>query len=330
MVTLIARSPCLLCGCYLSSYAFPSVRVNRRSLKQLPGTNLICHPGACPECQTGAHGSPPAPYAGEMFTASPWRLDAKSLAEVEAYRAKRWPGVLPGAVDTSQRVADLGDVLAGELGGPADRGRPEFPPPLWRKVSRLVDARVDLAEQPVVGAVVVGAGFRDRSEAFRWVHGDHDAVILSARQLCGASVRTDLTVSRAGRSVSGMSYQDLTAAELATELVMSAATNQNTGLLSMLDEATFAFRGKSPEIDAAQRAFAMARLDHMGSYRSALGDYSPKAWDKAAAAARNLAALLRPLGATRIARCKRMTGWGTCNLPLDSDGVCRYSEHTER
>ena len=91
MVTLIARSPCLLCGCYLSSYAFPSVRVNRRSLKQLPGVNLIAHPGACPECGEGAHGSPPAPYAGEMFTASPWRLDAKSLAEVEAYRARKWP-----------------------------------------------------------------------------------------------------------------------------------------------------------------------------------------------------------------------------------------------
>jgi len=91
MITLECRSPCLLCGCFLSSYAFPSVRVNRRSLRQLAGTNLICHPGACPECGTGASGSPPVPYAGEMFTASPWRLDAQSAAEVEAYRARRWP-----------------------------------------------------------------------------------------------------------------------------------------------------------------------------------------------------------------------------------------------
>lgn len=105
MVTLIATSRCLLCGCFLHSYAFPSVRVNRRSLKQLPGVNLICHPGACPECQTGAHGSPPAPYAGEMFTASPWRLDAKSVAEVEAYRARKWPGVLGSEMKVVRSVA---------------------------------------------------------------------------------------------------------------------------------------------------------------------------------------------------------------------------------
>jgi hypothetical protein len=93
IVTLEARSRCLLCGYFLRSLAFPSVRVNKCSLKQLPGGYLTCHPGPCPECGTGAHGSPPAPFAGEMFTASPWRLGAKSAAEVEAYRAKRWPEV---------------------------------------------------------------------------------------------------------------------------------------------------------------------------------------------------------------------------------------------
>lgn len=91
MVTAVARSPCLLCGCQLSSYAFLSVRVNRRSLRQLPGGYLRSNPGRCPECGTGSHGSPPAPYAGELFTASLWRLDGKSWAEVQAYRARKWP-----------------------------------------------------------------------------------------------------------------------------------------------------------------------------------------------------------------------------------------------
>jgi len=92
MITVIARSRCALCGYLLSSYAFPSVRVNRRSIRQLPGTYLTAYPGPCPECGTGSHGSPPAPYVAESFTASPWRIDAKSWAEVLAYRAKKWPG----------------------------------------------------------------------------------------------------------------------------------------------------------------------------------------------------------------------------------------------
>ena len=90
-VTLIARSRCPLCGCWQSSYAFPSVRVNKKSLKQMPGGYLTCHAGACPECGTGSHGSPPAPYATESYIATAWRLSARSAAEVEAYRARRWP-----------------------------------------------------------------------------------------------------------------------------------------------------------------------------------------------------------------------------------------------
>lgn len=92
MITVIARSRCLLCGCYLSSYAFPSVRVNKCSLRQLPGFYLKCYPGPCPECGTGrASAYVPPPLPCESFTASPWRIDGKSWAEIEAYRAKRWP-----------------------------------------------------------------------------------------------------------------------------------------------------------------------------------------------------------------------------------------------
>lgn len=94
MITVEARSPCLLCGCFLSSLAFPSVRVNRRSIRQLPGGFLICWPPACPECGTSTRGAHvPAPLPRETFTASPWRLDARSLRDVREYRAKRWPEV---------------------------------------------------------------------------------------------------------------------------------------------------------------------------------------------------------------------------------------------
>jgi hypothetical protein len=90
MITVEARSKCLLCGCYLSSFAFPSVRVNRRSLRQLPGFYITCYPGPCPECGHGA-GLVPRPEPGESYMASAWRLTAQSAAEVEAYRVKRWP-----------------------------------------------------------------------------------------------------------------------------------------------------------------------------------------------------------------------------------------------
>lgn len=88
MITAVALSRCLLCGCQQKSYTFPSVRVNRRSLQVLPGVRLVGHPGPCPECGTG---SPGAPYPGESFMASPWRPDEKSWQEIDAYRERRWP-----------------------------------------------------------------------------------------------------------------------------------------------------------------------------------------------------------------------------------------------
>jgi hypothetical protein len=85
MITLVARSRCPMCGCWQSSYAYPSVRVNKCSLRQLRGQYLTCAPGRCPEC---GHGSWPG---AESYRATPWRLDAESAAEVESYRARKWP-----------------------------------------------------------------------------------------------------------------------------------------------------------------------------------------------------------------------------------------------
>ena len=90
MICVESRSRCLLCGCWLASLAFPSVRVNKNSLRQLDGCYLICGPPRCPECGTSTWGRPvPAPLARETFTASCWRPDAKSLRDIAAYRDRR-------------------------------------------------------------------------------------------------------------------------------------------------------------------------------------------------------------------------------------------------
>jgi hypothetical protein len=123
--------------------------------------------------------------------------------------------------------------------------------------------------------------------------------------------------------------QDATAAELAYDLEVMDDFPHNTGGLSMLEEATLAFGWKYDQIGPLQQAFAEARHAHMRSYRTETGAYSDEAWQRAMTAAHSLAAALRLLGDTRIARCKRPAGWGTCNFPLENDGSCRAASHTD-
>lgn len=125
-------------------------------------------------------------------------------------------------------------------------------------------------------------------------------------------------------------FKESTAEELAGMLESMSSYPHNTGGLSMLDEATMAFGRRDGGVREAQQAFSISRHQHMRSYRTETGGYSDEAWEKAMGAARELAVLLRPLGGTRIARCGRKVGWGTCGLPLDDDGVCRSSlGHTD-
>jgi hypothetical protein len=124
-------------------------------------------------------------------------------------------------------------------------------------------------------------------------------------------------------------FTDLAPAELADALDEMERFPHNTGALSMLDEATLAYGWKYPATDSAQRAFAAARYAHMGSYRAETGSYSDESWREAMRAAHALAEALRPLGDTRIERCKRRTGWGTCNIALDDDGTCHVTEHVD-
>lgn len=123
-----------------------------------------------------------------------------------------------------------------------------------------------------------------------------------------------------------MDVKDWSAAELADALDRMSGHPHNTGGLSMLDEATLAFGSKYPQVGEAQRAFAAARMAHLSSYSRTFEGYSEDAWRQAMDAAAHLAAALRPLGDTQIARCKEQTGWGTCNLPLDDDGACRRTD----
>jgi hypothetical protein len=83
IITLEARTRCTLCSCWLALIACPSMRVNKRSLRQLPGLYLTARPGSCPECGTREH--------GEMYRATVWRLTAESCRDVDDYRARRWP-----------------------------------------------------------------------------------------------------------------------------------------------------------------------------------------------------------------------------------------------
>ena len=92
MLSLECRTRCVICGCFLSCYAFPSARINKRSIRQLDGICLRTNPGRCPECGFDA-GMRARSLLPGSFTASLWRLTADSAAEVEAYRAKRWPEV---------------------------------------------------------------------------------------------------------------------------------------------------------------------------------------------------------------------------------------------
>lgn len=122
--------------------------------------------------------------------------------------------------------------------------------------------------------------------------------------------------------MSHVDLKDYTAEQLARALEVMDDFPHNTGGLSMLDEATMAWGGKYGHIAPLQKALADARHAHMRSYRSDIGNYSQEKWAEAIAAAHALAEAWIP-------RCKRPTGWGTCNFPLEDDGTCRGRDHTD-
>jgi hypothetical protein len=117
--------------------------------------------------------------------------------------------------------------------------------------------------------------------------------------------------------------KERSAADLAAALDAMQHHRHNTGGLSMLDEATLEFGWRYDTVGPAQQAFANARQRHMRSYTTERGNYSDEAWDAAIEAAQRLAAVLRPLGDTRIPRCHEQSRWGTCGIGLNDDGTCK-------
>ena len=82
-ITLEGRIRCSLCGYQIRCLAFPSVRVNKRSLRQEPGNYMCWGPGFCEECGTDNY---------RVEAKVRYRLHPKSAAEIAAYRARRFGG----------------------------------------------------------------------------------------------------------------------------------------------------------------------------------------------------------------------------------------------
>lgn len=81
-LTFEGRVPCVVCGYRLRYVLMDSYRVNKASIrKQGTSPAIGAADRVCPECRTENHAPPPDRYT----------LLPHSKAEVDAYRAKRWP-----------------------------------------------------------------------------------------------------------------------------------------------------------------------------------------------------------------------------------------------
>jgi hypothetical protein len=96
MVSLIATTPCYLCGYKFKVVRVSEVRVNKRSLRETgvslvmtgprgPGRGFPPLPSGCPEC--GEHDS-----AG-LMPVSRYRLHPEDERKVAEYRGRKWPEV---------------------------------------------------------------------------------------------------------------------------------------------------------------------------------------------------------------------------------------------
>lgn len=120
-----------------------------------------------------------------------------------------------------------------------------------------------------------------------------------------------------------MNLYDASAAELARILWgMSASPNPGTAAgSSMIEEALIDWARIDGDIDGPYRHFCESGY----AYRDAIHRDTEDpdiAWIRVRARAIDLAMSLEKLGERRIARCKRKTGCGTCNTPLDTTGEC--------
>jgi hypothetical protein len=88
-VTLMARSPCLLCGYFHKVLRMTDVRVNKHSLRERGVALVAAGLHYCPECGTR--------NAGGLMPVPSYRLHPEDAAKVTAYRERKWPTSAPGA-----------------------------------------------------------------------------------------------------------------------------------------------------------------------------------------------------------------------------------------
>ena len=94
-VTLLASTPCLLCGYQTTILMVGTARINKRSMR-VQGPLIGAYRFAdCPECGTGVHSSS-APR-------SAYRLHPDDDAAVRAYRMRRW-GIDQGTGPLAEKV----------------------------------------------------------------------------------------------------------------------------------------------------------------------------------------------------------------------------------
>lgn len=80
-IVLVTRDPCGVCGYHRKGFMFPSMRINKRSMRSV-GRHLVVLPGRCEECgmDTGLSRPPLR-----------WQMDSESAEKVWEYRLRRWP-----------------------------------------------------------------------------------------------------------------------------------------------------------------------------------------------------------------------------------------------
>ncbi|MEU3877734.1 hypothetical protein [Streptomyces sp. NPDC029704] len=117
-----------------------------------------------------------------------------------------------------------------------------------------------------------------------------------------------------------MGYEEYTAAELADALVyVGRGSPEDTGTLSLLDQATLRWSMRHPELKDAHEAFAQARQAQWPRTRS------EETWQTVVIRANELAAGLRELGDAVLVLCAEQGEWGTCRRPLGEDGQCPHA-----
>lgn len=97
LVTLEARTPCMLCGFRFRILMFASVRVNKRSMRTTAPMIGALGEHRCPECGT--------PNAGDLRPRTTYVLDPESVAKVAQYRQRRWGIDEPDAVPVERRAS---------------------------------------------------------------------------------------------------------------------------------------------------------------------------------------------------------------------------------